>query len=318
MNKCKGESRKGRKPKGGKLVVIPIIQLDASTKKSNIILHLKCTMVDFEMCEADYNPPTITSLQYNPILDPEICYASYIDNPSYTTYNNNDQNNSNNNRDTTIIIDNKDDESIIDKKIRQLKINYYNNFINDKIKKSACFWCTYPYNGINYLIPKHIIDGEEIGYGSFCCPECATAFLMKENIDDSSKFERYHLLNNKYRKRDHDINQNIKPSPDPHYMLEKFYGNLSIDEYRNLITTKKVFVIIDKPLTRILPELYEENEKLNQTFYGYNGINNVNLKTTTTDNIDGSRNLGSYKVKRQSDNIIGPSKNSIMKRHFKL
>ena len=37
MNKCKGESRKGRKPKGGKLVVIPIIQLDVSTKKSNII-----------------------------------------------------------------------------------------------------------------------------------------------------------------------------------------------------------------------------------------------------------------------------------------
>ena len=37
MNKCKGESRKGRKPKGGKLVVLPIIQLDVSTKKSNII-----------------------------------------------------------------------------------------------------------------------------------------------------------------------------------------------------------------------------------------------------------------------------------------
>ena len=309
MNKCKGESRKGRKPKGGKLVIIPIVQIDVTKKKSNIILHLKCSMNDLETYESE-----LKKSQYNPILDPEISYTSY-NSTSYTLYNDHvikDQENINDNQ----------DESVLCKKIRQLKINYhnhsYNNNNNNTImddKKSACFWCTYDYDGMNFLIPKHIIDGKEIGYGSFCCPECATAFLMKENIDDSSKFERYHLLNNKYGGGD--INENIKPSPDPHYMLNKFYGNLSILEYRNLVTTNQTFVVIDKPLTRILPELYEENEKFNQSFYGYNGINNVNLKAITTDG-DGCRNIGSYKVKRQSDAVIGPSKNSIMKRHFKL
>ena len=29
----------------------------------------------------------------------------------------------------------------------------------------------------------------------FCSPECACAYLMKENIGDTEKFERYHLLN---------------------------------------------------------------------------------------------------------------------------
>ena len=312
MNKCKEESsRKGRKPKGGKLVIIPIVQIDVAKKKSNIILHLRCSMNDLEIYESELKRSSQMS-QYNPILDPEICYESY-NSSSFTLYNEKiddiekEKENENQNE--------KKEETILYKKIRQLKISYHNhiddNMMNDN--KSACFWCTYHYSGINYLIPKHIIDGEEIGYGSFCSPECATAFLLKENIDDSSKFERYHLLNSKYSNRI----DTIKPSPDPHYMLDKFYGNLSIHEYRNLVTTNQTFVVIDKPLTRILPELYEENEKFNQTFYGYNGINNVNLKTITSEN-DGCRNIGSYKVKRQSDIVVGPSKNSIMKRHFKL
>ena len=33
-------------------------------------------------------------------------------------------------------------------------------------------------------IPKYDMDQEIFGYGSFCRPECAAAYLMKENIDD--------------------------------------------------------------------------------------------------------------------------------------
>ena len=280
MNKCK-EGRKGRKPKGGKMVIIPSTKNDISIKKSNIILHLKCTMMDLNAYEIELNE----SIPYHKVDEGKI-----ID-----------------------IEKKKMDENNVNFKIHELKTNYHYNMIaNDK--KCACFWCTYHYDGINYLIPKHIIDGEEIGYGSFCSPECATAFLMKENIDDSSKFERYHLLNNKYRNV---IEPNIKPSPDPHYMLEKFYGNLSIDEYRDLVKKEQVIVIIEKPLTRILPEIYEENESFNPMFYGYDGINNINLKSITNSNND-FRNIGSYKVKRQSDVVNVPSKNSIMKKHFKL
>ena len=43
-------------------------------------------------------------------------------------------------------------------------------------------------------------------------------------------------------------------------MLEKYYGNLSIQEYRALLKNERLFLIVDKPLTRILPELHEDND----------------------------------------------------------
>ena len=43
-------------------------------------------------------------------------------------------------------------------------------------------------------------------------------------------------------------------------MLDKFYGNLSIQEYRALLRNERLFLVVDKPLTRILPELHEDND----------------------------------------------------------
>jgi hypothetical protein len=43
-------------------------------------------------------------------------------------------------------------------------------------------------------------------------------------------------------------------------MLDKFYGNLSIQEYRSLFKNDRLFLVVDKPLTRILPELHEDND----------------------------------------------------------
>ena len=43
-------------------------------------------------------------------------------------------------------------------------------------------------------------------------------------------------------------------------MLDKYYGNLTIQEYRHLLKNERLFLIVDKPLTRILPELHEDND----------------------------------------------------------
>jgi hypothetical protein len=43
-------------------------------------------------------------------------------------------------------------------------------------------------------------------------------------------------------------------------MLEKFYGNLNIQEYRALLRNERLFLVVDKPLTRIMPELHEDND----------------------------------------------------------
>jgi hypothetical protein len=170
----------------------------------------------------------------------------------------------------------KDGNKEIWKKLKQLEHNLHINNVNNK--KSACFWDTCDFDSPPVYIPKHFINGTYHVYGCFCSPECGVAYLMNENIDSSTKFERYHLFNHIYSKI-YDYKKNIKPSPNPYYMLEKYYGNLSIQEYRSLLRNERLFLIVDKPLTRILPELHEDNDEfiLNNKIIPSN--NNYQLKT---------------------------------------
>lgn len=203
----------------------------------------------------------------------------------------------------------------INMKLKKIKINLYKNSCQDK--KSACFWCTYDYDNPECYIPKYDIDGKVYGYGSFCRPECAVAYLMKENIDDSTKFERYHLLNQIYSKV-YDYKKNIKPAPNPHFLLEKYYGNLSIQEYRKLLKTEHMLLVIDKPMTRILPELHEDNELfvLGNMNGGNSGSANNNSANSSGNGNNNNNNSGVYKVKRQSEKTQTKSKNSIAKDNF--
>jgi hypothetical protein len=41
--------------------------------------------------------------------------------------------------------------------------------------------------------------------------------------------------------------------------LDKYYGNLSIQQYRQLLKNERLLLVVDKPLTRALPELHEGN-----------------------------------------------------------
>ena len=82
---------------------------------------------------------------------------------------------------------------------------------------------------------------------------------MNENIDTSSKFERYYILNHIYSKI-YDYKKNIKPAPNPYYTLDKYYGNLTIQEYRKLLNNDRLLFVVDKPMTRILPELHDDND----------------------------------------------------------
>ena len=66
-----------------------------------------------------------------------------------------------------------------------------------------------------------------------------------------------------------------------------------------------MLLVIDKPLTRILPELHEDNEDILLNTYASGNSNH------TVQN-----NTGVYKVKRSSDKTTGPSKSSIIKDIF--
>lgn len=94
--------------------------------------------------------------------------------------------------------------------------------------------------------------------GCYCSPQCAMAALLKESLDTSTKFERLHLLHLLYGSPNSSSN-GFKPAPNPHYLLDKYYGNLTIQEYRALLKGTTMIHIVNKPLTHILPELYEDN-----------------------------------------------------------
>jgi hypothetical protein len=319
--------KRGRKPKGGKLILKTNEADNKQDAVANIILHLKCSLTELDV----YNKTNQTmnnEFNYNPDVPPEIqTYNINEVNKVFTTYEESNNNKSINtkyayselNKQITSSnvcqlctanmnnSENVDDSEInmkdINMKLKQVKINLYKNTLQDK--KSACFWCTYEYDNPPCYIPKHEIDDKLYGYGSFCRPECAVAYLMKENLDDSTKFERYHLLNQIYGKV-YEYKKNIKPAPNPHYLLEKFYGNLSIQEYRKLLKTEHLLLVVEKPMTRILPELFEDNDNFIMSIYGTS-----NSSTQSTSN-------SVYKVKRQSEKQQGPSKTSIMRDKFGL
>jgi hypothetical protein len=305
--------KRGRKPKGGKLIQKPVEEESVSTIQPNVILHLKCSLKDLGQEEL------IDPLTYNPAVPPDI--ASYTDNRGgFSVYTNNEEvhetkpaymdvccKKCNTPIDETAQKEKSDDDDTatikdINLKLKRLRIQYYKNTLNDK--KSACFWCTYDFDNEPCYVPKYELSGTICGYGCFCRPECAVGFLMRENINDSTKFERYQLLNQIYGKV-YGFKKNIKPAPNPYYLLDKFYGNLSIQEYRKLLKTEHMMLVLDKPLTRILPELHDDNDEFILNIYG--GIK-TNIGTSG----------GQFKVKRQSEKTQGPTKNSIIKDTFHL
>jgi len=171
----------------------------------------------------------------------------------------------------------------INLKLKRLQHMLHSNIANDN--RSSCFWCTYHFDNPAIFIPKCKINESYHVYGCFCSPECAVAFLMNESIDSSAKFERYYLLNHIYGKV-YNYAKSIKPSPDPHYTLEKFYGNLTIQEYRSLFNKDRLFLVIDKPITCILPELHDNSDDYIVT--------NKFLYTTKMKTPDASNNTGVF------------------------
>ena len=280
--------KRGRKPKGGKIIenFKPISVIE--NIKPNIILHLKCNSNDL-LLESNKNNSSLDSYTFP---DPK------INNLCYDFLNNANKENILEKKNIKYEYEEEDNENTdinkeIHKKLKELSINLHTNNIPDK--KSSCFWCTYDFDSPPIYIPKYEINKSYFVYGCFCSCECACAYLMDENIDQASKMERYALLNFIYGKL-YNYEKNIKPAPNPYYILDKYYGNLTIQEYRKILTTERLLLIVDKPLCRQLPELHDDNDD----FLINNKVGNINSR---------------YKVKKSS-NIL--NKTSIMQEQFNL
>jgi hypothetical protein len=270
-----GAKKRGRKPKGGKIIQQTLPVSIQKETKPNIILHLKCSLKDLTS-SGDHNS-NFTSANVDPYnfgsnneFSYEMLSKDALNNVNVSV--NNESNftninkiyaiketnqNSNVNDDNDELVSTNETREIW-RKLKILEQDLHINNISDK--KSACFWCSHDFDNPPIYIPKHFIKDSYQVYGCFCTPECAVAHLMEENVDSSTKFERYHLINHIYSKI-YEYKKSIKPAPNPHYMLDKYYGNLTIQEYRSLLKSDRLFLIVDKPLTRILPEFHEDNDE---------------------------------------------------------
>lgn len=289
--------KRGRKPKGGKIIQIVSSQQGVKVPTPNIILHLKCALSDLEtnkmISSISYDPEVeeVESFQFeqNKSNDLNMGIVNVTDeNTQPNTY----TKKPNDKMDTMYEGSEPqcDDTKNIWKKLRMLAVKLHTNNISEK--RSACFWCTCDFDNPPIYIPKMELNGAYQCYGCFCSPECATAYLFNEDVDSAARFERYHMLNHLYCEI-YNYEKNIKPAPNPHYTLDKFYGNLSIQEYRRMLKNERLLLVVNKPLVRILPELHEDNDDLNF---------NTNMMPSTT----------KFKVKRKTMQ----SKAEIMSENF--
>jgi hypothetical protein len=288
-DEVKVPKKRGRKPRGGKIIKkIPDINVSNVPVEANIILHLKCNTSEIHtkhnsMLNSKYNPEIshpdpfslasnqkFTSLPFENIqqstvhlnkpdnmdINMEIGRANTTQ-PLFKSNNsiyNNDQSSQLNDE-----CDADDDINIkaVWKKLSNLKHQLRYNSLPDK--RSSCFWCTCGFDNPAIYIPSKIRNKVYDVYGCFCSPQCAVAFLRNEPLDHSVLWERYSMINDLYGKI---FGKNIKPAPCPYYTLNKYYGNLTIQEYRKLLNNDKLLMIVDKPMSKILPELYEDNNEL--------------------------------------------------------
>jgi len=220
------QKKRGRKPKGGKILEALPESSEATEVLQNVILHLKCFLTDLDrslFADAGGIQPYTNEVCHMPLSD-------------------------------------GNDPTCVQQKVKLLAANLRTNEISGR---SDCFWCTCPYDAAPIYIPKYRANGQYQVYGSFCCPECAAGYLMADvTLDTSTRYERYHLLNYMYAGLGY--KRNIVPAPPPHYLLSKFFGDLTITEYRKLIQCDTFVLVRDKPICCSYPEILQSNPEFQQ------------------------------------------------------
>lgn len=278
-----------RKLRSKKIIVKEPEQVESIQLVPNVILHLKCSLKDLDDHQANIHKMLTHPLSYDPTVPPEIMTLDTLSKTPFGLYTNDEP------LVEPVLVDNsvaaytelckkcgssvnqkKGGQTTVAKgeqvvtpteelnaKLKDLKIKFYKNEV-DLSRRSACFWCTYDFDNTPCYIPRQELPDSLLVYGHFCSPPCAVSYLFKENIDDHTKFERLHFLNKWYG---FPHSRGIRPAPHPYYVLDRYLGTLSIQEYRALTHWHGPgLVVIDKPMTRILPEIHTDNDSAGSTY----------------------------------------------------
>ena len=280
-NKFVLPSKRGRKPKDKTVILDKNLNLD---NISNVILHLPIPASKLEELEDEisfkYKPNLNNPNPYDP--NSHATGASTInknaDNNCIYELVNKENENKNSINETSINETSKNNMNENNISIIEDKVVSYNSYINDYYnenrndkKNIKCNWCLHDCDDEPVRIPYNTHNGVFNMYGNFCCPECAAAFNFSE-LNDEYMWERYSLLNYMYNSD----NEKYTIAP-PRLVLDIFGGPLNIDEYRDIIKTKKKLNIIIPPLCVLKPQI--EINKTEDIFIPLN-VNRVNKYTT--------------------------------------
>jgi len=153
----------------------------------------------------------------------------------------NQQKNVDNNEVTNIINFNKPKELPSEPKIKPANKNILGfRFIKTedwaKSTNIKCWWCSYNFDTVPCSIPFNYIDNKFEVFGCFCSFNCSLSYLINFNID--KKDEKISLLYLLYRKI-YNRNDNIEPAPKKELLVD-YGGNLTIEEYRNMCSSKLI------------------------------------------------------------------------------
>ena len=125
--------------------------------------------------------------------------------------------------------------------------------LNDTNKKHCvCFWCTYNIPDVSYSMPCNYDNNTKIfgTFGTFCSLECVSAFNFSIN-SGSDKVWYINSLIHKLAISYGITDRRIRPAPSK-YVLEKFGGTLSVEEYRKVHQSDdKTYVVNIPPMMSI-------------------------------------------------------------------
>ena len=147
--------KRGRKPKGGK-IISNVKSIDSDNYvKTNVVLHLKCSIDDLdnenndelkEIQSYELNN-TKTNLDFEIIAPPVVQEELPVKDIQLNT--------------------NENEEKLINIKLKTLQKQLHTNNISDK--KSACFWCTFDFDSPPIYIPKFKTNNNYHVYGTVVC-----------------------------------------------------------------------------------------------------------------------------------------------------
>jgi hypothetical protein len=115
----------------------------------------------------------------------------------------------------------------------------------------ACLWCCEQFSWKPVVIPCRYeadvmngpIKGQYRVYGNFCCPECAMAYLLDEQIDTNARWERISWLHLIYGSA---VGGRLYPAPS-RLTLKKYGGVYTIEQFRELSMSHKIRADIHYP-----------------------------------------------------------------------